>query len=312
LTNQIADTLPPLRSRAEAALASGLSLIHHFASHEESVTSFEAAAVGPISDFYSAASRANSARDAFLDVANFTAKAENLTARADAIISFVEAIDTDAFSQVLSYAQLTSLYDTSVPVFRYRVFSTYSQRHGWHANNNNAFYGGVAPSTWSDGHGYAYQMSKDMDVLRTLFTNRIVTGFNANVWAQEWYYYSSTNSIHTTTLFRIKNRTNAPINWRIAFYFYNYGSWSESASIALNGDDQWTYTGNCYPCTRAQTMTIPARGTSSVIVAVASGNPSTTRTAMLAFYDNSLQLPDGLEWVDDLPVATSLFEFTRD
>jgi hypothetical protein len=311
LTNQIADTLPPLRSRSEVALDTSLSLLQRFASHEESVAMFESITSAPIAAYYSAVDEANMAKDYFLESSNFTAQSEDLTARADAIISFVEAIDTDAYSTVLSRAQMTSLYSTSVPVFRYRVFSTYSQRHGWHAGNSNTFYGGVAPSTWSDGNGYAYQMSRDLDVLRTLYTHRLVGGFNANVWAQEWYYYSSTNSIHTTTLFRIKNKTNSPVSWSVYFYFYIYASWSEAASMSVNGDNVWTYTGNCYPCTRGQTVTIPARATSTIIIVVPSGHPSNTRTAMLAFYNNSLRLPSGLEWVDDLPVASNLLEFEQ-
>jgi len=78
-------------------------------------------------------------------------------------------------------------------VYRWAVFSTYSQVSSWYANNNPAFFGGVNPSTWTDGQGHAAQMSADKEVLRTLFTQKGYGGKNALVYADEWYFFSSTN-----------------------------------------------------------------------------------------------------------------------
>jgi hypothetical protein len=191
-------------------------------------------------------------------------------------------------------------------MYRWAVWSTHDQAHGWFANNNASLFGGVNPSTWGDGNGMAYQMSDKTEVLRTLFLRRgpkIGAVENAMVYAEEHRSYSSTNSRHAGALFRIKNTTNADVNWNVSWYRTSYSGWSERASIAVNGTNFWNSGGSNYGATSASThtITLPKNRTSTVIFVVASSSPSSDyRGTFLAFYNNSLKLPNGLEYVDDL------------
>ncbi len=84
---------------------------------------------------------------------------------------------------------------------------------------------------------------------------------------------------------------------------YSFSSWSETASIAVNGNSLWTSNDNCHPpCKRIQTIPIPgARITpSSVIIVVPSGSLSvccSDRVTHMSFVDDSLRLPTGLQYV---------------
>jgi hypothetical protein len=141
-----------------------------------------------------------------------------------------------------------------------------------------------------------------------MLTRRGYGGRNGHIYSEEWYYTSSTNSRHIVVLFRIHNPTASAITWTLYFYYTSYGSWGESASVALNGVNQWTTTATCQMCTRGQSLSIPPGRTSSVFVMVGSGYGYYTRTLVLAFYNNCLRLPTGLEYVDDLPTATGGYE----
>lgn len=46
-----------------------------------------------------------------------------------------------------------------------------------------------------------------------MLTKRGYGGKNANIWAEEWSSYSSTNSHQVVALFRISNPTAAAITW---------------------------------------------------------------------------------------------------
>jgi subtilisin-like proprotein convertase family protein len=190
--------------------------------------------------------------------------------------------------------------------YRWAVFSTYSQWNGcWYANNDSALFGGVNPSSWTDGNYRAVHVSSDSDILRTLFTRSgppIGTLKNAMVYADEWYYTSSTNGKVIATLFRIRNSTANDITWKVYWYKTAYGSWNEWAGIALNGQEVWHSGGGDYNACHntSHDITIPKNRTSTVIFTSPSGGPSGTRPAFMAFYNNSLVLPNGLEFVDDL------------
>eukprot|EP00056_Hartaetosiga_gracilis_P010103 m.148319 g.148319 ORF g.148319 m.148319 type:complete len:422 (-) comp13253_c0_seq2:150-1415(-) len=308
LAREVSESLPPLRSRSEAALDSSLSLLKHFASHEVSVVSFEKAFQEEWSDFRDAVESVADASDNFLSETNLTAPSNDFHKRADALIAFMEDIDVDSYNTIRDSMALTNYLDPQQPVFRWRTWHSYSYSNSWYAGNNADRFGGVNPSEWADSHGYAYEMSSDMDVLRSFFTQRMVTGFSANVFSQEWYYSGSTDASHTAALFRIRNTSPSAITWNIRYYYFNYGSWEEASSIAVNKQNYYTYTSNCGSCSASVNVVIPSDGVSTVIVIGASSNPSSTRGSGIAFYDDCLSLPNGLEYVDDLPVATSLFE----
>jgi hypothetical protein len=190
------------------------------------------------------------------------------------------------------------------------VFSTYDQGYGWFAGDDPSLFGGVRPSVWGDGNGVASQMSSDKDVLRTLFTQKGYGGKNAVVAADQWYYYSSTNSKHAAALFRVKNVTPYDIAWTVNVRMTSYGSWSEARSVALNGVSAFSDTsssGSGASSTPATvTLSVPANRTSTVIFVAGSGpnTGSPTRSLLLAFVNNCLALPAGLTYVDDLDTAT--------
>lgn len=188
-------------------------------------------------------------------------------------------------------------------------WSTYNQVSGWYASNNADMFAGVAPSNWGDNKAKASAMSSDKEMLRTLFTRKGYAGKNVTVVADEWYYYSSTNSKHAAVLFRIRNTTASPINWHLYFYATSSNSYAEVASLSLNGEDTWyTTDDNNASKTWNQSLSIPANRTSTVILIASSTNVSTTRGLYLAFYNDSLELPDGLVYVDDLDIATGGWE----
>jgi hypothetical protein len=82
-----------------------------------------------------------------------------------------------------------------------------------------------------------------------MLTKRGYGNRNTNIWEDEWFYYSSTNSRHIVVLFRINNPTASAITWTLNFYYSSYGSWGEAASVSLNGVNQWGVTNNCQMCT---------------------------------------------------------------
>jgi len=202
--------------------------------------------------------------------------------------------------------------------YRWAVFSTYNDgdNAAWFANNDASLFGGVQPQKWSDDWGKASQMSADKEVLRTLFTQKGYGGKNALVFADEWLGYSTTNSKLCVALFRIKNTTASPIEWPVYCYMTANYNWGELASIAVNGADTWHSTSNLFPHDLLiHTLSIPANRTSTVIFVSPSswgkdisGIYVYVRASILAFTNNCLDLPEGLEYVDDLDVATGGWE----
>ncbi len=189
-------------------------------------------------------------------------------------------------------------------IFRWAVWSTYGQASSWYAGNAAGVFGGITPSTWSDGNGLAAQMSSDKQVLLSLFSKRAYGGNNALVWADEWYSNSSTNGKFAGALFRIENTTGAAINWNVSWYATGYESWSERASVTVNGVNEFTSTGSVYPSTvHSRSLSIPANRTSTIIFIAASSPANPTRSTFLAFTSNSLALPAGLKYVDDMDTA---------
>jgi len=194
-------------------------------------------------------------------------------------------------------------------VFRHMTFDTFLEACCWSAGDDASLFGGVSPSMWTDGEGLASAMSSDPDVLRTLFVRKLYPGNNALVSSERWADQSSTNGKVTAVLMRIRNRTSSEIAWQPFFYFTAYASWGERASVALNGVNVWNSTGDHDSnSTASPTFTLPANQTSTVIFVVPSSPPwfasAFFRMNFLAFYNNSLNLPAGLSFVDDLDQLT--------
>lgn len=198
-------------------------------------------------------------------------------------------------------------------IYRWATFDTYDQSF-WMAQNNPALYGGVNPSNWTDNNANAAQISADKSVLRTLFTNKGYGGKNALIVSHVYLQYSSTNGRVTVVLMRIRNSTASQISWTPYFYFTSCASWSERASVALNGTSIYSASGDYASAQAGVSMLIPANRVSTVIFAIPSGPPVTgpggffVRSNLFAFYNDSLQLPAGLEYVDDLDTATGGWE----
>ncbi len=199
-------------------------------------------------------------------------------------------------------------------VYRYNVFSTYSQESGWYANNNPDLFGGIAPSSWSDGSATVDSLSSDKEILRTFFTQKGYAGKNALIVAEDWDSYGSTNSRHVVVLFRIYNPTNTAINWETNVSLTCFSSWDEVASAACNG--VLVYDSN-YANLRATdphqniSISIPANRVSTVIFGGGSGPveyDGNMRSLYCAFVNNCLELPAGLEYVDDFDIATGGWE----
>ena len=190
------------------------------------------------------------------------------------------------------------------------MFSTFDQGQDWIASNNAAFFLGVNPSTWTDGNGVAWQINPDKNLWRTFFTGTMKIWPNLNVQAETWRPYSSTNGKLVAVLFRVKNTTQSDVTWTPSYHYTAYADWAERASVTVNGGSNWQFTGNCYSnCTASPSLTIPKNRVSSVIFIIPSGPQSgESRTNTLIFYNNSLKLPAGLQYVDDLDTATGGWE----
>jgi subtilisin-like proprotein convertase family protein len=192
------------------------------------------------------------------------------------------------------------------PTLRWGRFSSYDQNWGnWYYGNTATFTLGVAPSTWTDSSGRIWSISADKNLWRTVLVNTQKIYPTMTVMSESWYESSSTNGKVLIVLFRVKNSTGAAINWSPAFYHTNYGGWGECSSATINGASTWDNCGNCYAgsCTSQPTFSVPANRTSSIMFAITNSPSSSMRTQLLTFYGDTLKLPAGLEYVDDLDTA---------
>eukprot|EP00056_Hartaetosiga_gracilis_P003655 m.65749 g.65749 ORF g.65749 m.65749 type:complete len:417 (-) comp11538_c2_seq1:260-1510(-) len=226
----------------------------------------------------------------------------DLVSKANALDEVIGNFDFEEYLNLVNSLWQRGLYNPKRPVYRYNVFSQYSQNSGgWYADNNADLYGGVRPSEWT-GSFTADKVSANKDTLRSFFIFRAYGGANTNVWAEEWYSYSSTNSRTVAAAFRIKNTLDSDVTWSVNWYYSSYGSWGDLASVAVNGQLDWSSGGtNCGNCNIQRSLTIPKSRTSTVIFVSGSGPPSSSsRSLLMVFHNNCLDLPNGLEFVDDL------------
>ncbi len=190
--------------------------------------------------------------------------------------------------------------------YRWAVWSTYNHGQGsWQMGNRSDMFGGVNPSSWTDGNACASSISANRDIQQALFNKKGYAGSTANVWSFNWRSYSSTNSMKAGALFRVKNTTSKTITWKVWTY---QTAWvdQDRASVSVNGSNIWCPSSN-YSTSSAHSfnLSIPANRTSTVIF-VSGSTPQTSdnmRGCVLAFYNNSLKLPAGLAFVDDLETA---------
>ncbi len=194
--------------------------------------------------------------------------------------------------------------------YRWATFSTYSNggSGSWAFNNDPSMFGGVNPSNWTDASALAADLSSDKEILRTLFQRKGYATGNAMIFNDELASFSSTNGRVALVLFRINNTTGSPIVWNPTVWYSAYAAWGERASGALNGV---TILNEGDIGNRTVSITIPPNRVSTIIFVSTSGQPSISvgmRLCRLGFSNNSLNLPAGLEFVDDLDTATGGWE----
>jgi hypothetical protein len=202
--------------------------------------------------------------------------------------------------------------------YRWNVWDNHDQQWTWFWNNDTSFTGGVNPSNWTDGNYRAVHLSPDKNLLRTLFNQKAWAGQMAMVYAQNYVMWNtSTNARSVGALFRVKNTTASNINWTVRYFYTSYGSWGQAAGCALNGNEVFQSTSDsCYPgnCSNDITVTIPANRVSTFVCVNSSSRPYSPTTwwmhssLMMSFGNNSLNLPAGLSYIDDLDTAIGGWE----
>lgn len=192
------------------------------------------------------------------------------------------------------------------PTLRWGRFSSYDQNWGnWFYSNGAGYTLGVTPSNWTDGSARVWSVSADKALWRSVLVNHQRVSPTMVVMSESWYEVGSTNGKVLVVLFRVKNATANAINWTPAFFHTNYGSWGECSSATLNGQATWENCSNCYAgnCQSQATFAVPANRTSSIMFAITNSPSSNMRTQLLTFISDTLKLPAGLEFVDDLETA---------
>ena len=200
-------------------------------------------------------------------------------------------------------------------VYRWQVFETHdNSQAGWLLGNSAAFFGGVTPQQWTDQDYRAVHMSADKEVLRTLLSRKGFGGKNAVVIADTLQHYSSTNGQVAIALFRVKNTTAGDITWPVHWYYSCYSGWNERASAAINGVELANHSNCGSNGNQVLNVAIPADRVSTIIFVSTAGSANHfadnnhLRHHVLAFGNNSLELPEGLHYVDDFDTATGGWE----
>ena len=196
------------------------------------------------------------------------------------------------------------------PLYRWATWSTYDYWSGWVQSDQGANFGGVTPSQWGDSNAVAWSMNGSKDVLRTLFNKEGKIYKNTNVWSEGWRNYSSTNSKHLGVWLRIKNTTTSDVTWTPHFWYTSGTGWGMKSSITVNGGSNWQANDAHGSTSTNVGLSIPKGRTSSVVFAIASqyGQSGEFCYLQLSFINDSLTLPQGLEFVDDFDSSTGGWE----
>ena len=201
-------------------------------------------------------------------------------------------------------------------MYRWNVFDTYDASTGFLFNDNATLFGGVHPSSWS-GNATAADMTSNADVLQSLLTQKGYPGRNAMVLSDTRIQYGLTDGKVVVVLFRVQNTTAAPIDWTPHFWYSCNRQSRGAASIALNGVNAFVdcVVGAANMATSGSlanvTLSIPANHTSTVVfvstsgTALSLGNVQFFQPTVAGFVDDSLALPAGLSFVDDLDTMSA-------
>eukprot|EP00039_Didymoeca_costata_P001594 m.53590 g.53590 ORF g.53590 m.53590 type:complete len:436 (+) comp10873_c0_seq3:86-1393(+) len=217
----------------------------------------------------------------------------------------------DSTKNVLASLSNTYLGDPKIPVYRVAWFQTYNNGPvGWFDQNRNRGFGGVSPHDWTDGNARADRIGTDVKYLQSLFTRtRTASSYGAQICADNNMMYSSTTGIMCGALFRIKNTKSTAVQWRVNWVFTAYSGWSERASVAMNKVNQYS-SGCSGSCSTTINLNLPPSKTSTIIFMTSTSGAGWgyagiyLRASINMIVDDSLKLPDGLEYVDDLDGLT--------
>jgi len=254
-------------------------------------------------------------------LASFSKNVTDKLASLDTLPTEIAEVVTDKLKPIasnfdlLDRMQLTHYGNPKVPVFRWNTWHTHQANFGWMDGNNPRSFGGHHPSSWTDGNARAKDMNGDLKYMQRLFVERgTADQFGASLCQETFIMYSSTTGRVCGSLWRIKNVASSGITWNPEYMYTSFGGWGEYASASVNGADTFHSHCNYSWCRTNINFNIPSnsqknRVSTVIFISMGSGDNGVSeglhqRTNGHQFNDNSLVLPDGLEYVDDLDVAT--------
>jgi len=247
------------------------------------------------------------------------AKLATLSALPDVVAATVaeQLKPIDAHLGIISRIETTYLANPKVPVFRWNWWHTHQHSAtSWFDGNNGRGYGGVKPGDWTDGNKRAWDMQTDIKYIARLFIQKGNAGeYGGSVCQDVYIMHSSTTARMCGVVFRIVNtKKNQNIGWNPEWMYSSFSGWSEDASVSLNGASTWRNHCDYSWCRSQINMNLKSNGQGTkintiIFIAGSSGphhmgHSNHERANIVQFNDNSLKLPDGLEYLDDLDTAT--------
>jgi predicted nucleic acid-binding Zn-ribbon protein len=225
-----------------------------------------------------------------------------------------------AIGTIADSLKLTHYMNNKVPVYRWNFWHTYNYCClGWYDGNNPRSFGGVRPSQWGDDNANADWIHPEMKYIKRLFSRQ---GYGdkdhgATVCAETRMIPHSTDDFRCGVVFRIRNTNSGNTNWRMDWTFTGWSGWGGRASCAVNKRNIWH--GSCHgTCSRTENVQINSNGKrnmlNTVIFIAGNAHPyghyNHMKTTILMF--NNLNLPNGLEFVDDLSTVPGNHRWDRD
>jgi hypothetical protein len=127
---------------------------------------------------------------------------------------------------------------TGQRVIRYAIWAAMTFEGDTFHGNRAELSGGVAPSNWENAGIFAWQISSNAGVMKSLFGKKHWSGPNANIasenYTQPINWLQTRLSRHAGALIRIRNMTSSAISRQLCYSFTSHGS-SNIASAAING-----------------------------------------------------------------------------
>ena len=185
--------------------------------------------------------------------------------------------------------------------FRWGSFSIYDESANTYLFDDtlNSLFGGVPPSTFSNGTIRASDLN--LNQLDGLLTQEGQGGENTLITQQTFTSQKVEQGHFLVFHFQVRNVSDQEIEWPITMLTSCFGQGNQRSSLAVDGIEAWTTSRNlsCTPTAQQQiTLTFPPRNDPYNLVGLisASAPVNNTRQLLFAFISQSLALPQGLEW----------------